>query len=167
MIDTEKKSASTVDPKIINCFKQALVDCFSSIYGSTPEYNENYITLEENQNTVMGIISIIGDGGTWSFMLGLPQVTAVPLITKFAGFSIDFESPDIGDAVGELANVVAGDITAKLSNIGIKANISLPSIARGKDIEILKTNNQTYTKMHFSVPDGKFWICIISGQIKK
>lgn len=154
------------DPKIINCFKQAVVASLGSICGIEPNFHENLETNEEN-DAVIGMISLLGDCKTWSFMLGIPRETVSHLVLKFAGFEIDFDSPDMGDVVGELANIVAGDIASRLSNIGVKANLSLPVVTRGKSVEILKVDSLSYLKLCFSLPYGQFWIYIISGTIEK
>ena len=50
-------------------------------------------------------------------MLGLPRQTASNLVLAFAGCEIDFDSPDMGDAVGELANILAGDFVARQASV--------------------------------------------------
>src|SRR4051794_1774931 len=62
---------------------------------------------------IMGVISFFGDP-VWSFAMVLPEATALAATAAFAGFDIPFDSPDMGDMVGEIANVIAGDIVARL-----------------------------------------------------
>ncbi|NLW86202.1 MAG: chemotaxis protein CheX [Planctomycetes bacterium] len=60
--------------------------------------------------------------------LSMPRETATQITGKFAGFAIPFDSPDMTDAIGEIANIVAGRIKACLDSKGIRAEISLPSV---------------------------------------
>ena len=69
--------------------------------------------------TVLSVISLVG-GVDWSIFLGLPKDTAVALAKSFAGFDIPFESDDLGDAIGELSNILAGNVKARLDRVGIK-----------------------------------------------
>jgi CheY-specific phosphatase CheX len=62
---------------------------------------------------VYGIISFVGDP-CWSFMLGLPRETAAALVERFTGGAVDPESADMADAIGEVANIISGDLVARL-----------------------------------------------------
>ncbi|MBI4652207.1 chemotaxis protein CheX [Candidatus Desantisbacteria bacterium] len=150
------------NPKILDCFHNALKKNFLSFCGTEPVFTK--ITEQnETSDIVVGTISLLGEEATWSLMLGLPRETVTPLVLKFAGFEIDFESPDMGDFVGEMANIIAGDLVANLCNIGIDTNMSLPTVARCKGIQILKVSNFVYEQFIYTIPFGKFWVCIISG----
>lgn len=76
---------------------------------------------------VSGIIGFSGDI-TGSVVLSFAKDTAMKLVSAFAGTAIAAESPDFADAVGELANMVAGG--AK-KDIGVAASISVPSVIIG------------------------------------
>jgi len=54
---------------------------------------------------------------------------------------VPFESSDMGDAIGELANVIAGSVKARLDQRGAKANISLPTVLRGSAVESVHLQN--------------------------
>ncbi|MCY7345118.1 MAG: hypothetical protein LH614_02775 [Pyrinomonadaceae bacterium] len=53
---------------------------------------------------------------------------AVDLAYKFASFEIEYESPDMGDVVGEIVNVLAGIICGEFGNQGIHSHA--PTIAQ-------------------------------------
>jgi len=80
---------------------------------------------------VIAVVSLVGDLDV-NIVLAMPSATAVGLASKFAGLQISFESSDMADAVGELANMVAGDLRIRLDKCHIKANISVPTVYRGQ-----------------------------------
>ncbi|MEE9258957.1 MAG: chemotaxis protein CheX, partial [Nitrospinaceae bacterium] len=90
----------------------------------------------------------------WLLMLVLPKSSAQPIVSKFCGFDIDYDSPDMGDVVGELANVLGGDIVARLGKDGMKVAMSLPTIMRGHDVEPLLPRGLPSQKMYFTLPEG-------------
>jgi CheY-specific phosphatase CheX len=109
---------------------------------------------------IVGILSFFGDI-SWTLSLGLPCETASALAVKFAGFDIPFDSPDMGDIVGELANVVAGDIVAQLDARRVKAQMSLPMVARGSDLELLAPGHKPSVRFACDSPQGPFWYKLV------
>ncbi len=118
---------------------------------------------DESATGIVGIISFTGDL-SWSFALMLPEQTACLMAQKFAGFPILFDSPDMGDVVGELANVIAGDITARLDRIGVRANMSLPTVLRGHAVDLLPVGNLATMRMDFASQEGNFWFKLAAGK---
>jgi len=76
---------------------------------------------------VSGIIGFSGEF-VGSMVLSFQRSTAEAIVNAFAGAAIAPDSPDFPDAVGELANMIAG--SAKTS-FGGGTNISVPSIILG------------------------------------
>jgi chemotaxis protein CheX len=105
---------------------------------------------------VAGVISFMGDW-TWALNLILPEQTAVAIARKFAGFDIPFGSADMGDAIGELVNVLAGDIVARLHAVGMKAQMSLPTLMRGQNIELFLPTGSPELLQRFDSKEGIFW----------
>jgi len=112
---------------------------------------------------VIAIISLVGQV-EWSLFIGLPKATAIGLAAKFAGFEIPYDSPDMGDAVGELANLLAGDVKARLDARGVKADISLPTVLRAQDIHVLIQRNSPSQKSCYRSELGPMWIGVTSGR---
>ena len=108
MLATQSPEAPAFPAPIADAVRQATRSTFGSICGAEPA------ALASGQkplpcSSVVGVISYTGSV-SWSFALVLPEKTARALAEKFSGFPIPFDSADMGDVVGELANVVAGDI---------------------------------------------------------
>lgn len=57
----------------------------------------------DNLEGIVGLISFDGDY-TWSLVLRFPPPTAEHIVSKFAGFEIEFERTNAGDIIGELTN---------------------------------------------------------------
>lgn len=112
---------------------------------------------------VVGMISFIGNPN-WAFALVLPEPTAVAASKAFAGFDIPFDSPDMADVIGEMANVMAGDISARLESRGMKAQMSLPTVARGHDVELLYPSGSPAVQLGFTSPSGEFWFKLVRAR---
>ena len=111
--------------------------------------------------TVVGVISLVGDV-QWSVSIGLPEGTASALAERFAGFAIPFESEEMGDAVGEMANIIAGTTKAKLDERGLKAEISLPNVVRGERMRVLNFRTLPAERRRFTCECGEFWVEVVA-----
>lgn len=144
------------------CVPEAAANIFNSTCGVqvTPASCENVDTAD---GIIIAVISLVGDL-EWSIFLGLPKPTATEAAAKFAGFAIPFESADMGDAVGELTNIFAGEVKAILNKRGVNVEISLPSVIRAQSIEVLVQRSSAAEKVCFDSPLGKFWTGVTSGK---
>lgn len=142
--------------------KLAVENTLTSILGAKP-----LLKKTDNGNGacsgVIGIISFLGDL-SWSFSLILPEETSKKLVVKFAGFEIPFDSPDMCDVVGELGNVIAGDIVARLDAKGIKAEMSLPMVARGHDVEVFSPEGMPTLKLGYDTKEGPFFLKLAAAR---
>jgi chemotaxis protein CheX len=161
MTQTTTTTAGLETPKYLDIITTAAGNVLSTTCGVTPEP-----VLEEaepmGEALILGIISLVGEV-EWSLFLGLPKDTAMSVAAKFAGFEIPFESSDMGDAVGELTNIFAGQAKQLLDNAGVKANISLPSVLRADNLQVLIQRQASSRRMCFSSPLGRFWTGVLAG----
>jgi chemotaxis protein CheX len=83
------------------------------------------------------VSAIIGFSGEiiGSVVVSFPKETAIKAVAAFAGMPIDAASADFPDAVGELANMIAGG--AK-KDLGANASISCPSVIIGSGHSIAR-----------------------------
>jgi len=134
---------------ITGCVSDSVASIFNTIFGVSPEYNGD----DDSRNIgdgVVGIISFVGDA-SWILMLALPKDSAETLAEKFCGFEVEYDSPDMGDVIGELANVMAGDIVARMGVEGVKVAMSLPTVLRGQNVEPFMPKGLPDKKMHYSL----------------
>ncbi len=135
-----------------------VADAAATIFSAT--CNLNLQRGEENDlchgGVIIAIISIVGDVD-WSIFLGLPRATAEAIAAKFAGFEIPFDSSDMGDAIGELTNILAGEVKNRLYARKVRCEISLPSVIRAESLEVLVQSNANARKTCFASDAGPLW----------
>jgi chemotaxis protein CheX len=118
----------TLNPKLIVPFVNSIREVFATMANVKTTVQQPHVkTTSEARFDVSGIIGFSGDV-VGSVTLSFERESAVKLVEAFAGMRIDPDSPDFADAVGELANMIAG--SAK-KNLGATTNISLPSVIVG------------------------------------
>jgi len=143
------------------CVKQAATDVLAT-YGVAIQPQDDLGEMTSH-DVIIGIISLVGDAEL-SVFIGLPRSTATALVAKFAGFEIPYDSSDMGDAIGELANMLGGMTKTLLDTRGIKVNISLPTVIRAQDIHVLTQRGTTSAKIGLSSDTGPLWVGVVAGQ---
>jgi chemotaxis protein CheX len=87
---------------------------------------------------VSGIIGFSGDAAG-AVVICFPKEVACKAASNFAGIEINEKHPDFADAIGELANMVAGNAKKEFTDLNIK--ISLPSVVIGEKFVV--SNSKT------------------------
>jgi two-component system chemotaxis response regulator CheY len=113
---------------------------------------------------VFANITIMG-GVQWSLVIGFDGSTASQIASKFAGFEIPFDSPDLGDAVGELANLTAGEVKRMLTTRGLDVEISLPTVVAASNFRTLvqKKRRTTEDVVYYQSELGRLWVGVTVG----
>lgn len=141
---------------------RAVIDFFEKTCGPTNPA-ESTCTDCKSITKIVGIISFVGDL-TWSIVLVLPMFSAEDMSKRFAGFDVPFESEDMGDVVGEMTNIIAGMVCGFLEKDCIKAQLSLPTVARGKDFEHLVPETFIAERLYFQNNGNDFWIKVFMAK---
>ena len=84
------------------------------------------------------ISGLIGLAGTTKGILAihLPNEAALAITTAFLGMDVEEIDEDVCDAIGELANMLAGSIKAILDPSGSDIQISMPSAVHGEEYAV-------------------------------
>lgn len=129
---------------------------FGVFCGGAASYEGND-AVREPFDGIIGMLSLVGND-LWCLALCLPRQVAESIARTFVGMEIPFDSEDMGDVVGELANILAGDVAARLDAAGLKLDLGLPTVTRGASISILLPRDCASAQMRFSCPAGDFWL---------
>lgn len=162
-IPTSSSASQRVDAVLPGLIRESMQSIVAALIGTEPEElttKPPHVPCDE----IWGTISFTGDM-TWSITLGFPRETATQITYAYTCFEIDYDSPDMGDAIGEFVNILAGDIIARLESHEITAVMSLPTIVRGHNIEMVPPHDVTLTHTPYSVPQGMFWTEVATNSV--
>jgi len=121
-----------MDVRFINPFIAAVKNVFNTMVTTQITVGKPYV-INASQEPVADVSAVIGLSGdvVGCVVLSLPMQSAVNAASKFAGMELTPDNPDFADALGELANMVAGQ--AKSNFTGFNVSISLPSVIIGRE----------------------------------
>jgi chemotaxis protein CheX len=100
--------AVSIKVEQINPFIMATIETFKSMIKT--EVKPGKVTLERHsgfQSDLSGIIGLSG-GAKGSVSMTFPKITALKVVSAFIGERIVTVDEVVVDAIGELANIVAG-----------------------------------------------------------
>ena len=128
-----------MDVRYINPFVKSVSNTFQTMCNLS--INVGKPQLKQGDGPSADITSVIGFSGdaAGSVALLFSYDTASKIATAFSGTEITPEHPDFADAIGELANMVAGG--AKSQFEGLKISVSLPNVIRGKNLNMSASKN--------------------------
>lgn len=114
--------------------------------------SETYVPPQADVTAIIAFNGII-EGGVH---LSAPFHAAVTLASAFSGEQIPSFNATAKDAIGELANIIAGAVKSRICDDQI--NLTPPRIVVGRDHQIGHTKPQSSTKCYFRTDNGPFFI---------
>lgn len=138
----------------INPFISATIESFKTMVGTAVVPGK--IKLKDNKNLTHDISGIIGlsGGAKGAISLSFPVDVALEVVSNFIGEPITELNEDVTDAIGELANIIAGYAKKDLAEFNI--SISLPSVVTGKGHQISDAKDVLSMVIPFTWNDKSF-----------
>lgn len=132
------ESQHPLENSLIAPFATAVALVFRTMVGVEVTCDPPRVKAEHSSShDICGIIGISGELNG-SFVIGMEAHSAERLVERFAGAKLARESADFADAVGEIANMIAG---AAKRDLGATASISTPSVVLGNRCSIASPKN--------------------------
>ena len=149
----QDKPPVTINPKLIVPFVNSVRSVFSTMVkvGTTVERPHLKNAPEPNYD-VSGIIGFSGDV-VGSVVVSFQAACAAKLVESFAGMPLEMGSSDFCDAIGELANMIAG--SAK-KDLGAAASITVPNVIIGAGHMIARLTDVPCVVIPVTTPVGNF-----------
>ncbi len=124
-----------MDARYVNPFFVSIRQVFSTMAGVEVQVLKPQKKTDNHQQAgVSGVIGFSGDAAG-ACLLCFPTDVACKLASAFSGEEMASDHPDFADAIGELANMVAGGAKAQFG--GLAVSISLPSVVIGDPHEVI------------------------------
>ena len=145
------------------------MDLQKNIIDATVEIFETMIVMEATpgeplsqkittfQNTVSGMVGL---GGSFKGILTVhtPEKVAKAITGNFLDLEVSEINDDAKDAIGELANMLAGNIKLALDATGTAITLSIPSVVYGERYTLNSLSNADWVAVPFATPFGEFLV---------
>lgn len=106
------------------------------------------------------VSAMIGLTGSFSAMLGIhcPETVGLAISGAMLGMEIEEVDADVKDALGEIANMVAGGLKEKFAAENIGLELAIPTAISGKSYTIASSARSHRVIIPFSIEQGQFFI---------
>ncbi len=127
-----------MDVRYINPFIKSIRNVFKTMLSVEVTVDKPHVKAGEGDRPdVSGVIGFSGDA-SGSVVVSFSKQVALRIVAQFAGTELEIDHADFADAVGELANMIAGG--AKSEFEGLDVSISLPSVIIGENHEVSRSS---------------------------
>lgn len=145
-----------MDVRLINPFVSAIGNVFETMLQTKVSFDKPVIkSAEAPYMDVSCVIGFAGDA-TGCVVLCFSNDVACKIASKFACAEVDVTHPDFADALGELANMVAGNAKKDIPDMNI--TISLPNVVIGKGHSISPSKATPHVLIPCKTPMGDFCV---------
>jgi len=108
------------------------------------------------------LTAMVGLAGTYNGLVTvhIPWPLAISFTSMMLGMEVTEIDDDVNDAMGEIANMVAGSFKQHLSKGGSDIQLSTPSVVNGADYNVTTGNDIENITIKFASDDGWFMVAL-------
>ncbi|MBM3737265.1 MAG: chemotaxis protein CheX [Acidobacteria bacterium] len=115
-----------------------------------------------------GVVALVGLAGTWA---GTGTINCTPeqacwLASQMLGQEFPAVNEDVLDAVGEIANMVIGNIKTSLEEALGPIGLSVPTVVYGRNFATRSVGKQSWTVVEFGCGAGSVSVGVMISQVQ-
>ena len=152
----------TTEEALVKQFHSDVQDVFTTMVGVEDLL---HLPLQVDPKTHFSdcITAMVGFAGIYNGLVSLhvPQKLAISFTSSMIGMEVTELNEDVNDALGEIANMVAGSFKHHLSKDGHEVRLSTPSVVTGKEYVISSGSLANTLTLLFDSNDEWFMISIV------
>lgn len=146
--------------EIINPFLNATISVLETMAFVKSEAGKPY--LKQIKITTGDVTSIVGITGKpdATFAISFDTDSVLLIMDKMLGKKLSEITHEVGDAIGEIANMISGSARRDLATHGIHYDGAIPSVIIGKDHELKHISDGPVVAIPFKLEkgEGKFTV---------
>jgi chemotaxis protein CheX len=122
---------------------------------------ENEVVIENKRCPIQSnMTSMIGLGGEIRGLLAIhcPASVAKAITGAFLGLVVEDLDDDVKDAIGEIANMVAGNLKVSYAKINIKIELAIPTSIIGESFHVSGVADANRIIVPLKMADEIFWV---------
>jgi len=112
------------------------------------------------------LTSMVGLAGSHSGILAVhcPKALALRITSSMLGMEVTEIDDDVNDALGEIANMIGGDVKHIFSPKGADINLSIPTVIYGSDYVLESISTSDALVMPFQCEGDRFFLSFKIGK---
>lgn len=143
------------------------LDIGNEIFKGTQDVFSTMISVELERETFTGqdtiqsnLTSMIGLGGGIRGALAIhcPAAVAKAITAGFIGMEVEELDEDVKDAIGEIANMIAGNLKVSYAATGVNVELAIPTSIVGDRFRISGMAEAKRVVVPMKMAEGLFWV---------
>jgi len=124
------------------------------------ELESEDVVVQKKVEIKSNITSMIGLGGGLKGLLAVhcPSSVATKITSAFLGMDVEEIDDDVKDAIGEIANMVAGNLKVSYAAIDVNIELAIPTSIVGDSFYVSGIADATRVVVPFSMNNETFWV---------
>jgi chemotaxis protein CheX len=155
----------TSEGKLVEMFHLDIVGIFTSMVGV-----EDLLAIPEVADPTThfshSVTAMVGFAGLFNGLLSLhvPQTLALKFTSSMLGMEVTELDDDVNDALGEIANMIAGSFKHHLSKEGHEVRLSTPSVVSGGEYVVASGSLADTLTLQYHCYGEPFMISLVVEQ---
>ncbi|MCK5706795.1 MAG: chemotaxis protein CheX [Candidatus Aureabacteria bacterium] len=158
-----------MDIKLINPFISSTITVLQTTAQLDAERGKLFMKTEDSHKSdISGVIGVMGKF-VGSISISFPKNIALKVVSNMlGGMEIEGIDDSVKDAIGEVANMVAGAAKTKLAGIGYSYTLSIPTVICGDGHHLSFPKGIQSIVMPFNIKDmGDFYLEVALKMLKE
>ena len=168
----ERRSKMPMRPETLATINMTEEELFSSLSKDVQDIFINMVGVEDltllpiqidvTTHFSKCLTAMVGLAGTYNGLLcvHLPWPLAISFTSSMLGMEVTEIDDDVNDAMGEVANMIAGSFKQHLSKGGSDIHLSTPSVVNGADYVVSSGSNMENITLKFASKDECFMVSL-------
>jgi chemotaxis protein CheX len=143
---------------LAKCIAEATQEIFQSMLMT--EVSPGKPLMERRHAFRDSVSGMVGLAGQCRGMLAIhmPNILAMNITGKFLFMDVEEVNEDVKDAIGELANMLAGSVKSMLTETGSGLKLAIPSAISGAEYEVECLAESDGVVLPFHMEEGEFLV---------
>lgn len=111
-------------------------------------------SIRSNLTSMLGL----GGGIRGTLAVHCPREVATGITGAFLGMEVEEIDADVKDAIGEIVNMIAGNLKVAFAGVKIGIELAIPTSAIGESIRLCGLAGANRLVIPFTCLSGTFWV---------
>ena len=161
-MSTETLSAiNMTEEELVDSLIKDVLDVFVNMVG-VEDLTLLPVQIELTTHFQKYLTAMVGLAGNYNGLVSIhiPWALAISFTSSMLGMEITEIDDDVNDAMGEIANMVAGSFKQHLSKGGSDIHLSTPSVVNGADYVVSSGNSLENITLKFAMGEECFIVAL-------
>lgn len=149
-------SAEIIDPFLRGTVETFKVQCGLDVKAGKPSLRSKQAVHAGNE--IAGVIGVASEKFNGSLALVFTEDVFLKIVSNMFGEDYPEMNDEVVDGVGELLNIIVGFGKTELTNKGYKVEASIPTVIRGKELQLNHMVSTPCIMLPMSCQFGSFYV---------